>query len=366
MNDEWHFRVALTFLPEIGDHKAKSLLAYCGSPESVFKEKKKNLEKIPGIRGSLLKPACRSAALRRAEEEIKYMRKNSISPLFFLEEDYPFRLKHCEDSPILLYLKGECKLNVSRVLGIVGSREASDYGKRFCVQFLRDLIDYNPLIVSGLAYGIDICAHKTALKLDLPTVGVLAHGLDTLYPSQHKNTAEKMLEQGGLLTEFPSGTHLHPDFFPRRNRIVAGLIDGLIVVEAGKRSGSLITADIANSYNRDVFAVPGRLDDSGSEGCNFLIKSNKAALIQSARDVEYVLGWERKKKAEERGTKFPPVALPPDEEKIYRLLQIKSPCHIDEISNVADLPVQKAAFALLSLEFAGYVQQSPGMMYGLL
>ena len=230
-------------------------------------------------------------ALKRAEEEIKFMEKNKISPFFFTDEMYPSRLKECADSPAMLYTKGNANLNAEKVVSIVGSRRATAYGKKICEQMVEAFASYNALIVSGLAYGIDIAAHRAAIKNNLSTVGVLAHGLDNLYPAEHSNTAGKMLENGGLISEFMSQTKMNPEYFPRRNRIVAGMSEATIVMEATYKSGALITAEIANSYDREVFAVPGNLDEPPSEGCNLLIKANKAMGLHTLvlLDIKYDL-----------------------------------------------------------------------------
>ena len=277
------YNIGVTLLPGVGSKTAKNLIAYCGSSEAVFSEKKSRLEKIPGI-GSLLVETISNSdiqkdALERAEKEILFIEKENIVPLFFTEDGFPKRLKECADSPVLLYTKGAMHLNAERIISIVGSRKSTAYGKKICEQVVDAFAPYNILILSGLAYGIDICAHRASLKNNLSTVGVLAHGLDNLYPAEHYNTSEKMLEKGGLVSEFMSQTKMNPEYFPRRNRIVAGMADATVVIEATVKSGALITAEIANSYDRDVFAVPGRLDDASSDGCNLLIKANKAMLI---------------------------------------------------------------------------------------
>ena len=292
MENDLLYKVALTLLPDIGDVRAKNLIAYCGSVEAVFKEKQSALKKIPGVGEIIARSISETDMLERAEEELRFIEQENIQPLFYLDEDYPKRLKHCEDSPVMIYYKGNADLNARKVISIVGSRAATDYGRNICEKIVEELADLHVMIVSGLAYGIDITAHKSALKNDMETVAVLAHGLDMIYPGTHTNIAEKISRQGGLLTELPSLTKMHPDLFPKRNRIVAGLADAVIVIEAAKASGSLITAELANGYSRDVFAVPGKIGDIQSEGCNHLIKINKAALLQSAKDIIYLLGWE--------------------------------------------------------------------------
>ena len=268
MKGQLLYHIAITSIPNIGDITAKKLIAYCGSSEQVFCEKKSVLEKIPGIGGINASKIIshKTEALAIAEEELVFIKKNNIKPLFYLNDNYPKRLLHCEDGPVLLYSKGDVEYNNPKVVSIVGTRKATDYGKEFCDKIVEELASHNPLIVSGLAYGIDVCSHKAALKNNIPTVGVLAHGLDRLYPSQHSSIANKMLENGGLLSDYKSRTNPDRENFPKRNRIVAGLSDLTIVIESSKKGGSLITAYLANDYNRDVFALPGRLNDSQSEG----------------------------------------------------------------------------------------------------
>lgn len=367
MNEQLLYHIALTSIPNIGDITAKKLIAYCGSSEQVFKDKKSLLEKVPGIGSVYAKSIVehKSEALNIAEEELKYIQQNEIVPLFFLNENYPKRLVHCEDSPILLYTKGVVDFNAQKVISIVGTRRATEYGKEFCEKIIEDLGPHKPLIVSGLAYGVDVAAHKAAVKNKLSTVGVLAHGLDRLYPAQHKGIAKEMLENGGLATDFKSGTNPDRENFPKRNRIVAGLSDLTIVVESSKKGGSLITAGLANSYNRDVFALPGKLSDSQSEGCNWLIKTNKAALIQSAKDIEYIMNWEvTETKQNQQASLF--VDLTPEQERLRALLNQKEKTTIDELSLLAKMPMSQTTSLLLEMEFGGIVKSLPGKMYKLL
>lgn len=365
MEKDLPFKIALGLLPGIGDVKAKNLVAYCGGPQAVFAEKKQRLRLIPGIGEQAIKAIAGKKVLDRAEEEVKFINKEGITPLFYLDAAYPTRLKQCEDSPVMLYYKGTADLNTLKVLSIVGSRKATDYGYSFCERLVKDLAIHQALVVSGLAYGIDSYAHHAALKNDLLTVAVLAHGLDQVYPGANAGLARRMHKQGGLLTEFPSRTRMHPDYFPRRNRIIAGLADAVIVVEASMRSGSLITANIANSYNRDVFAVPGRVGEDGSEGCNFLIKVNKAALLTAAKDIEYIMGWDPLPLGRGQGvglTLFP--ELKPEEEQLVNALKEK-PLHLDELCYASGMTLGKVSAVLLSLEFAGLVRSLPGKMYKL-
>ena len=356
------YKIGITLIPGVGDITAKKLIAYCGGIEAVFKEKKANLIKIPGINESFAKLIISQNVLSRAEEEIKFIEKYKITPLFYLEKDYPERLKNCNDSPVMLYYKGNANLNSQKVLSIIGTRNATDYGKNICKKIIEDLSSLDILIVSGLAYGIDICAHKISLENNLQTVGVLGHGLHTLYPSVHKPIAEKMINNGGLLTEFISKTKPDTGNFPMRNRIVAGMTDAVLVIETKKKGGSLITAEIANSYNRDVFAIPGRHHDETSQGCNYLIKSNKAALVESADDIIYQMNWEEKKSKKSIQKKLF-VELSPDEKTIMDLLNEFENLPIDTLCNKTELGHGKISAALLNLEFSGLVKCLPGKVY---
>ena len=285
MNEDLKYKVALSMLPNIGGILARNLVAYIGSAEGVFSQSAKALTKVPGIGELYARQIKKNNVLPQAEKELEYIDKNGIELHFYTDATYPRRLKSCVDAPLIIYTKGKMNLDTERVISIVGTRNATDYGKTIVDNLCREFAErkYKILIVSGLAYGIDIQAHRSALKYNLPTVGVIAHGLDVLYPSVHKQTAAKMQEYGGIITDFPSNTKIDPANFVKRNRIIAGLADATIVVESAKKGGSLITADIASSYNRDVFAFPGRTGDTYSKGCNQLIRNNGATLIQEDR-----------------------------------------------------------------------------------
>lgn len=366
MNDELLYNIAITELQGIGDVTAKKLIAYCGSSKAIFSEKKSILEKIPGIGKVNVNKIYQSKteALTIAEEELKFIEKNKIKPLFYLEENYPKRLLHCEDGPVLLYTKGGIDFNNPKVISIVGTRKATEYGQEFCDKIVKQLVPHNPLIISGLAYGIDLYAHKAAMNNKLQTAAVLAHGLDRIYPAMHRSVAKQMLENGGLISDYKSGTNPDRENFPKRNRIVAGLSDLTIVIESSKKGGSLITAYLANDYNRDVFALPGRLNDTQSEGCNNLIKNHKAALIQSVKDIEYVMGWEMNKKAKPQQQQLF-VELTEEEKIITNLLAQQDKTPIDNLSLQAKMPMSKTASLLLNLEFSGVVKSLPGKMYKL-
>jgi len=358
-------RVALTYLKNIGPSLAKNMLAYFGDEEKVFNASHSKLLTVPGIGSKTIADLDFNEALRKAEEELKYIEKNNITPLFYTDAAYPKRLKNCHDSPVLLYSKGNANLNSYRIISIVGTRNATDYGKNLCKQLIEELAPYNVLVVSGLAHGIDVAAHKECLKNNVPTVGVLGHGLDKMYPSQNRSTAEKMLDNGGLLTEYPSGTIPDRENFPQRNRIVAGIADATVVIEASVKGGALITAEIANSYNRDVFAFPGRVGDTYSEGCNFLIRNNKAALLTCVADLAYSLGWEKPDDMNTISQQFTlPIDLSKDEQIIFDIiLQHKLPLAIDDLTIKTNMPMSQLAMNLLNMEMQGYIKSLPGKAY---
>ncbi len=356
------YKIGITLIPGVGDVNGKKLISYCGSPEAVFREKRKALMKIPGIGEATVTSILSQKVLERAEKEIAFIEKYKIKPLYYTDKEYPSRLKHCIDSPILLYYKGNADLNAEKVVGIVGTRRATEYGKESCKKIVEGLADLNVLIVSGLAYGIDTCSHKAALKNELDTVGIVAHGLDRIYPYDNKSLAKKMQNHGGILTEFMSETNPDRENFPQRNRIIAGMVDALIVVESAKKGGALITADIANSYNRDVFAVPGNVTNKFSEGCNLFIKTNRAALIQSADDIKYVMRWEPESKMPPKQRKLF-IELTDDEQKIVDILKEMEQAGIDHLVSGSQLTPSKVASALLNLEFEGIVKSLPGKIY---
>ncbi|MDN3549015.1 DNA-processing protein DprA [Mucilaginibacter aquaedulcis] len=359
-----HHQVALSFVKNLGPVLAKSLIAYLGNEEEVFKTSPSKMVKIPGIGDKRATSWDFTDALNKAEKELIFIEKNGIETIFYTDSKYPKRLKNCTDSPILLYAKGKMDLNPPHIISIVGTRNATDYGKQLCRQLIEELQQYNVLIVSGLALGIDVAAHKECVRLNMPTVGVLGHGLDRLYPNQNRGTADKMLENGGLLTEYPSGTNPDRENFPQRNRIVAGIADATIVVEAGIKGGALITAEIANSYNRDVFAFPGRLGDDYSEGCNFLIRNHKAGLLTCVADLAFSLGWEKPDLAKPVEQFVLPLDLSADERLIFDILQQhKMPLAIDDLTIKANMPTSLLAMNLLNMEMQGYIRSMPGKTY---
>ncbi|MFM9837729.1 MAG: DNA-processing protein DprA [Cyclobacteriaceae bacterium] len=352
----------------IGDYLLKQLVSYCGSAEQVFKTPKGKLLKIPGV-GEVTAESIRTGkTFERAEKEIAKAEKSNTEILFYTDKKYPNRLKQIEDAPTLLYFQGNAHLNHSKTVAIVGTRKATSYGKEIVEQIVKELAPHQPLIISGLAYGIDIQAHKQALKNDLPTLGVMGSGMDVIYPSAHKDTANKMIEQGGLLTENSFGTKPDAHNFPARNRIIAGLCDALIVVEAAEKGGALITAEIANTYNKDVFAVPGSIGETYSEGCNKLIRTNKANLYSSIKDLEYIMNWsvENPETKKIKPTSIDLSQFEPDELTVIKVLQEKNaPVMIDELTIKTSLSPSILASLLLTLEFKNVVKSLPGKMFAL-
>ena len=365
MNSEKIYQIALTLVPKVGDVAAKKLIAYCGSAEAVFNESRKTLMMIPGIGSVMANSIISQDLLSAAEFELRFMEQNRVKPVYFMDDDYPFRLKQCVDSPILLYVKGaDVNLNAKRIISVVGTRKATDYGRGITENIIQGLSHLDDvLVVSGLAYGIDVAAHRACLKYNIPTLGVLAHGLDRIYPSMHDKTSKEMQENGALVSDFMSGTSPERENFPKRNRIIAGLSDATLVVEARKKGGALITADIANSYSRDVFAVPGRVGDENSEGCNNLIRRNQAALIQSTKDICYLMGWDAE--SEKNDTKQVElfINLNKEEEEVIGILSSKEKMTIDLVAMQAKLTIPKIMQVLLQLELKGLVRSLPGNQY---
>ena len=359
------YEIGVSLLPGVGSINGKKLVAYCGGAEGIFHQKRAHLEKIEGIGKKMTESILNQSVLGQAEEELRFIQKNQIQALFFTDSAYPYRLKQAEDSPLLLYYKGIDVLNYDRILAIVGTRNITERGKEQTDALIEGLKDSGVLVVSGLAYGVDTRAHKACVKHKVPTVGVVAHGLHTIYPATNKRLSEEMQIQGGILTEFVSGTKPDAFNFPQRNRIIAGLADATLVIESGKKGGSLITADIANSYSRDVFAIPGRPEDTYSRGCNFLIKTNRAALVESAEDLRYQLSWDVKEKPQNIQQQLF-LELKPEEQKIVDLLRKDKQCAIDQLMAESGLTTSKLASSLLNLEFEGVIKCLPGKVYQLI
>lgn len=361
--------LALSFLPHFGPVRVKRIVQQLGSPEAVFKEKLSHIRKISGLTNLAKEKWRPEEALKRAEQEIPFIEKNKIQVHSFWEDKtYPIRLKHCLDGPVITYSMGDMDLNKSSVLSVVGTRKASEYGYAFIDRLVKALAGLDVIVISGLAYGIDIATHKACVKHQIMTTAVLAHGLDRIYPSTHKDTVKRMLSCGGILTEFPSGTHPDRENFPKRNRIVAGMSDATLVIESDVKGGSMITADIANSYNRDVFALPGDVSRTYSKGCNYLIKNNKASLIDCPEDLIIAMGWDQKPKSKAPSviqTSFFP-DLNDEEALLVDAMKKKKSMSMDVIALKSQFPVSKVAALLLGLEFKGIVRSLPGKVYQLI
>jgi DNA processing protein len=346
--------------------QAKILLQQCEA-EEIFHAKKSFLEKIEGIGPVRAHSIKKFNGFKQAEEEIKFIEKYKVKPLFLTDEDYPRRLLNCYDSPTLLYYKGTADLNASRMVAVIGTRSHTEYAKQVTDKLVKELALSGATIVSGLAFGVDAIAHKAALKNSLPTVGVLAHGLNQIYPPGHSTLARDMLKQdGGLLTEFNSLSKPDKHNFPTRNRVVAGMTDATIVIETAVKGGSMITAEMANNYNKDVFALPGKITDTKSAGCNYLVKNNKAILVADLKDIADTLGWyDRKEKNVKNRQKQLFIALSPEEKIIAGILEGRETVHIDELNGKSGLSSSAVAAAILSLELQNVVLSLPGKLYRL-
>ena len=359
--------LALQSAPNIGDITAKKLLQHCGTAENIFKEKHQLLTKINGIGTIITQSLQQKDLLQKAEKELKFILDNNINYWHYNSEEYPYQLKHCPDGPILLFHSGNINLKKQHIISIVGTRKMSRYGKIFCEQLIESLSLFNPVIVSGLAYGVDITAHKAALNHNLQTIACLAHGLDQIYPKTHKQYIDAIERNGGLITDFWSQIGPERENFLKRNRIVAGISEATIVIESGAKGGSLVTASIANSYNRDVFAVPGRTNDTQSIGCNNLIKHQQAHLLTEAADLIYLLNWNRS--AQPKTKKFQQSLFPElsnKEQKIVTLLKNNEKTHIDALSLQSNIPIYQLSPLLLQLEMKGILQPHPGKYFELL
>lgn len=354
--------LALQSAPRIGDITAKKLIRHCGSAEAVLKEKKSNLLKIEGVGTLTLEGLYDSHLLRNAEEELKFIEKNDIRCHYFLDETYPDKLKHCIDGPVILFQKGNIDLKNKHIISIVGTRKITTHGTVFCEDMVEQLAPYNPIIVSGFAYGTDITAQKAAIKNNLQTIGCLAHGFDQIYPKAHKKYCADIEKNGGFFTDFWSNTVFDRKNFLKRNRIIAGLSEATIVIESASKGGSLVTAEIANSYNREVFAVPGRSTDSQSVGCNNLIKHQQAHLLSTPADVAYILNWQLEEVQKPIQKKLF-VELEADEKQVYKFLKENGKEMLDVIALKCQMPTFKIASTLLNLELKGVVRPLPGKQF---
>lgn len=357
------FTLALQHVPNIGDIIAKRLISHCGSAEAVLKEKKQNLLKIDGIGSVTLNGLFETHHLKEAERELQFIKDNKLKVLYFKGESYPEKLKHCIDGPILLFQSGNINLKQQYIISVVGARKITTNGIAFCEKLIESLVPYNPVIVSGFAYGTDITAHKSAIKNNLQTIGCLAHGMHTIYPKVHKKYMADVKKNGGFFTDFWSSDTFNKNNFLKRNRIIAGLSEATIVIESAEKGGSLVTADIAGSYNRDVFAVPGRVTDSQSVGCNNLIKHQKAHILSNPLDVPYILNWQLEDKEKPTIQKQLFVELDTNEKTIYNYLKENEKQQLDAIAINCKIPIFKVASILLTMELKGVVRPLPGKLF---
>lgn len=349
-------------IDNIGPIFAKYLISYCGDVQAVFEATEKQLATIPNIGPATINKIKNAEVFDKADQQLAFLEKNGMKAYTYLDDEYPRRLKHFETSPIVLYFNGNGNLNHSRTVAIIGTRKVTDRGAIICKKIVEGLKPYNVQIISGLAYGVDSLAHKYAVEENISTIGVLGHGQDLIYPASNRALAKRMLENGGTITEFPIESRLNREHFPMRNRIIAAMSDAVIVVESAKKGGSIITAEFANQFNKDVFAVPGRTNDEYSEGCNRLIKQHKANLLESAEDIAYIMRWEEIDKSKDIQTSLF-VELEPEEQKIVNILKSNPEINIDELNYKLELQASQLAALLISMEFKGVIKSLPGKKY---
>ena len=356
------YEIALTLIKGIGKIRIRNLISIYGSAEQVFSRKSINT-RISGLGDIIISESDRDEALRRAEAEVKFIEKNNITTYFVLDEEYPYRLRECEDAPTILYRRGEANLDAEKLVAVVGTRNMTAYGRELTDNFICQIPKTigNIAIVSGLAYGVDGEAHKAALRENIPTIGVVGHGLDMVYPKRHKQLAENILERGGaIVSEYPTNTVVDPSNFVQRNRIIAGLSDATVIIESACKGGALLTAQAANSYNRDVFAFAGRVDDKFSQGCNNLIKTNQAQMITDTADMLDILEWDRSLRKPQQASMF--VSLSDEEQRIVDKIR-DIPASANDLSRALGIPIQKLSAILVMLEFKGVIKMLPGNIY---
>lgn len=361
--DEFIATLRLQNIPNIGDVIAKKLIENCGSAAAIFEDKLQNLLKIDGIGIHTLRGLLDTGHLEAAEFEYNYIVSKNIGYSYFKDSDYPAFLKHCIDGPTIIFKRGNIDLDGRKIISVVGTRKITSYGTDFCEQFIKEIAPLNPIIVSGFAYGVDICVQKAAVKHGLQTIGCLAHGLNQIYPKVHARYTSDIEKNGGFITDFWSNSSPDRENFLKRNRIIAGMSEATIVVESAERGGSLVTADIANSYNRDVFAVPGRAGDKYSLGCNNLIKQQKAHMLTSAADLVYILGWDVEERESKTIQKRLFVELDAVEKSIYSYLQKDGKQLLDSIALECQLPIFKTSSTLLNMEMKGVIRPLPGKLF---
>jgi DNA processing protein len=364
--DELLALMALTRVQLVGNYTTKNLIGYCGSAREVFKQSKQRLLKIPGVGFGTVENILAFNDFKSLEPELDFIANHQIKVAAYYQNDYPYRLKDISDAPVLLFSLGDTDFNINRTIGIVGTRKNTTYGKQFAEKLVEELKPYNVTIISGMAYGIDIIAHKASLKNEIPTIGVVAHGLDRVYPAVHAGVAKQMIKSGGaIVTEHLSGTIPDRENFPKRNRIVAGMIDALVVVETDIKGGSMITAKLAISYDREVAALPGRTEDGYSKGCNYLIKSHQASMIECADDLAKWMNWDLEKRAPEKQFTLP-IDLHPDHLEVFGVIREKGRIELDTLLQTVNLSSSRLAFVLLELEFRNLILSLPGKVYQLI
>ncbi|MCH7401906.1 DNA-processing protein DprA [Belliella kenyensis] len=361
------YELALSLVPKIGPAVFRSILAHAGSAKGFLDITKGKASKISRISSSIIEIRKQfEDNLPKADQIISQCIKKDIGIISFSSDDYPLRLKNIDDFPLIMFKKGKCDLNPTRSVGIVGTRTCTEYGKSVTRKIIEDLAPYKPTIISGLAYGIDIEAHRAALQLDLPTIAFMGSSVDKIYPSAHASIAKEMCHSGGLASEYLPGSTMHPSNFPQRNRLIAGLSDAIVVVEAAIKGGALITAEIAYGYNKEVFAVPGNLQSPHSEGCNKLISKMKASIYTGVSDIEEALSWSKEDPQTSKFTKEKAWSqLPKEDQLILNILKEKGELDIDQLSLQTELNISELASKLLSLEFEGLIRAKPGKRYGL-
>ncbi|TVZ52742.1 DNA-processing protein DprA [Dokdonia sp. Hel_I_53] len=355
--------LVLQYTPHLGDGSIKRLIQKFGSAQEVLLQKKSTLLAIDGIGEHKLSAFGKEEYYAFAKAELEYMSNDGIHAVSYLQDEYPLRLKHCIDSPVILFSRGKINWNNPRILSIVGTRKITTYGEDFIKKFIAEIAPLNPLIISGFAYGVDITTHKACIAHGLQNVGVLAHGLNQIYPKVHARYVNEVERNGGFVTDFwSSSTFVHTNFL-QRNRIIAGLSEATIVIESAAKGGSLVTAEFANGYNREVFAVPGRTNDKQSIGCNNLIKQSRAHLLTNAADIVYMLNWKLEEKTKPVIQKQLFVELTDDEKLVWRFLSNNGKELLDSIALHCKMPTFKVASVLLQMELKGVVRPLPGKLF---
>ena len=362
MNQNLIYKIAITRIPNVGNVIAKNLISHCGSAEAVFKSSKKQLSKISRIGPGIIHNIVKANVEELAKNDLEHLEKYpDVKPLFYTDKNFPQRLRNYEVTPLLLYVKGSADLNLLRTVAIIGTRKATEYGKILCEKLVEGLKFYGASVVSGLAYGIDGCAHRKSVQLNISNIAVLGSGIDIIYPSSHRDLARSIEQNGALISQFPFGAQPDRENFPIRNHVVAGISDAVVVVQSQRSGGSIITAEIANNFNKDVFAFPGRIGDPKSDGCNALIKQHKAHLIESAKDIAYIMRWEAQERIEEQMKLFE--ELPTKLKEVMNAMIDTDTLDIDTLHGKLKRPLSQLSSDLLALEFKGLIKSLPGKRY---